>query len=96
MLADFGLARIVETSTIANFGPKSRKTDAGAVGTAAWMAPENGDPDNPDFCGLKSDMYSLAMLLFELDCGEVPWKGLNTCTPTLFRRFTCLNITLGA
>ena len=42
MLADFGLARIVETSTIANFGPKSRKTDAGAVGTAAWMAPENG------------------------------------------------------
>ncbi|KAH9536217.1 hypothetical protein CY35_17G097000 [Sphagnum magellanicum] len=69
ILADFGIARIVE-NTLA-----SLRTTTSA-GTASYMAPEMFDPELGPVTK-KSDIWALACLLLELQTGKVPWEGLN-------------------
>ncbi|HEX9565539.1 MAG TPA: protein kinase [Gemmatimonadaceae bacterium] len=69
IVTDFGIARAIETD--------SRLTVTGtAVGTPAYMSPEQamgeGDVDG------RSDLYSLAVVGYQMLAGELPFKASNT------------------
>jgi eukaryotic-like serine/threonine-protein kinase len=80
LVADFGIARGVSGSA------ESRLTETGlAVGTPAYMSPEQASGDR----GLdaRSDLYSLAAVLYEMLAGQPPFSGATT-QAMLARRFT--------
>jgi serine/threonine protein kinase len=65
MLADFGIAKLV--------GTNQQLTPPGqALGTAAYMAPENAGVGSID---ARSDLYSAGVVLYELVTGQVPFTG---------------------
>jgi serine/threonine-protein kinase len=68
MLADFGIALAVQESG------GSRLTETGlSLGTPHYMSPEQATGDrNVD---ARSDLYSLASVLFEMLVGEPPMTG---------------------
>ena len=62
-LADFGVARL----------PTSELTHTGAVvGSPAYMSPEQVRGEE---AGTRSDLFSLAVILYELLCGDRPFHG---------------------
>ena len=64
-LADFGVSRAVQTSlSLASLG----------AGTANYMAPELFGDERADE---KVDVYSFAMILYEMMTGMQPWKGIH-------------------
>ena len=67
MLSDFGVARMTETATATMVG----------AGTPAYMAPEQTRGENPT---PQSDIYSLAIVLFEMLTGERPFTGEHAKT----------------
>jgi serine/threonine protein kinase len=68
-IADFGIAR---TSTQA-----TQMTSTGSVlGTVDYIAPELFDGTNQK-ADVRSDLYSLGVLLFEMITGQVPFKAEN-------------------
>src|SRR5437588_338868 len=68
-IADFGIAR---TSTQA-----TQMTSTGSVlGTVDYIAPELFDGTNQK-ADVRSDLYSLGVLLFEMVTGQVPFKAEN-------------------
>jgi len=65
LLTDFGLARMIEST--------SHLTSSGAImGTPAYMSPEQGAGTKID---KRSDIYSLGVILFELLTGRVPYTA---------------------
>ncbi|MBK5188776.1 MAG: protein kinase, partial [Gemmatimonadaceae bacterium] len=67
LVGDFGIARAVSRA-----GGR-RLTDAGfAVGTLSYMSPEQGSADPMDG---RSDLYSLACVVYEMLAGKVPFSG---------------------
>jgi len=64
ILTDFGLAKILT-------GPSLTLT-GGAVGTPAYMAPEQGMGDAGD---PRADIYSLGVILYELTTGQLPFEA---------------------
>jgi eukaryotic-like serine/threonine-protein kinase len=67
-ILDFGLARITDSDAYA-----TRQTDVGQlVGTLAYMSPEQvlADPLEVD---LRSDVYALGVILYELLAGQLPY-----------------------
>jgi len=67
-IMDFGIARIVDEPGEAT----TRMTEAGQlVGTLPYMSPEqlSGDPSRID---LRTDVYALGVILYELLCGRRP------------------------
>jgi serine/threonine-protein kinase len=80
LVADFGIARALGGAG------DSRLTETGlAIGTPAYMSPEQASGDR----GLdaRSDVYSLAAVLYEMLAGEPPFTGATT-QAMLARRFT--------
>ena len=68
LLADFGIARTIDGSM--------KKTSTGVtLGTAAYMSPEQATAE-PNLDG-RSDIYSLACVLYEMLAGEPPFTGPN-------------------
>jgi WD40 repeat protein/serine/threonine protein kinase len=65
VLTDFGIAQMVGRQHIT-------QTDR-LVGTPAYMAPEQGIPQN-NLDG-RSDVYSLGIILYEMITGHVPFNG---------------------
>jgi serine/threonine-protein kinase len=81
VVADFGVA----TAMSAAGGDNVYITDRGfAVGTPAYMSPEQASAER-DLDG-RSDLYSLACVLYEMLAGMPPFVG-HTPTETLARRF---------
>jgi len=70
VVADFGIERLVQDS-----GANQRLTATGmSLGTAAYMSPEQAAGEKVD---PRSDVYSLACMLYELLAGEPPFTGPN-------------------
>jgi tetratricopeptide (TPR) repeat protein/tRNA A-37 threonylcarbamoyl transferase component Bud32 len=64
---DFGLARHSQSDITVTI-------DGQTVGTPAFMSPEQARGDLAAV-GPQSDVYSLGIILFQLLCGEVPFRG---------------------
>ncbi len=64
---DFGLARRDQSDTTVTM-------EGQAVGTPAYMSPEQASGDLARV-GPRSDIYSLGVILFQLLCGELPFRG---------------------
>ena len=80
LVADFGIARAVSAAG------DPRLTQTGhSIGTPVYMSPEQAAGD-PDLDG-RSDLYSLAGVLFEMLAGEPPFTGA-TPEAILVQRFT--------
>ena len=66
MVADFGIARAL--------GGDDGLTQTGlAIGTPAYMSPEQAAGDTA--LDARTDLYSLAAVLYEMLAGEAPWTG---------------------
>ena len=76
-ILDFGLARITEGDTAATHS-MSRVGDI--KGTLAYMSPEQarGDPDEID---VRTDVYALGMILYEMLSGTRPYDVMHKALP---------------
>lgn len=63
-VTDFGIARAVSTDTVTNTGS--------IMGSAHYFSPEMARGQN---AGVKSDLYSLGVVLYEMLTGRVPFTG---------------------
>ncbi|HJO15356.1 MAG TPA: serine/threonine-protein kinase, partial [Phycisphaerales bacterium] len=68
-IIDFGVAR----STDSDLAVTTLQTDVGAlIGTLQYMSPEQCDADPHDI-DIRSDVYALGVVLYELLCGQPPY-----------------------
>ncbi len=67
---DFGIARFIdETQT------QQLTTEGAVIGTPAYMSPEQVQGSAPD---LRTDLYALGIILFEMVTGQVPFSAPTT------------------
>ena len=79
-VTDFGIAKAISESS------GERLTETGtSIGTAAYMSPEQASAEH-EIDG-RSDIYSLACMLFEMITGEPPYTG-PTAQSIIVKRFT--------
>jgi len=79
-VADFGIARALRGTKDA------RLTRTGtSIGTPAYMSPEQAFGESS--VDARSDLYSLACVVYEMVTGHVPWTG-ETAEAVLVKRFT--------
>jgi serine/threonine protein kinase len=67
---DFGLAKLASDSAL---GPSITR-DGTVFGTPEYMAPEQAEGEKLDG---RTDVYALGVILYQLVCGEVPFKSAN-------------------
>jgi len=80
LVADFGIARSLGA------GGNTRLTETGvALGTPAYMSPEQASGERD--LSARTDIYSLAAVLYEMLAGEPPFTG-PTAQAIIAKRFT--------
>ena len=68
-ILDFGLAKIKSGELLGSF---IAAQTTGLMGSPFYMAPEQWSDEPPD---ARADVYSLGVILYQMLCGEVPFKG---------------------
>src|SRR5437773_8925337 len=68
-ILDFRLAKIKSGELLGSF---IAAQTTGLMGSPFYMAPEQWSDEPPD---ARADVYSLGVMLFQMLCGEVPFKG---------------------
>src|SRR3954463_202357 len=68
-ILDFGLAKIKSGELLGSF---IQAQTTGLMGSPYYMAPEQWADEEPD---VRSDIYSLGVMLFQILAGDVPFKG---------------------
>ena len=77
-ILDFGLAKIKSGDLLGSF--VQAKT-SGLMGSPFYMAPEQWSDEEPD---ARADIYSLAVILYQILGGDVPFKG--TSIPSIMKK----------
>ena len=71
VIMDFGLARRENLN-------EAQLTKTGQViGTPSYMAPEQVE-GNKELIGARTDVYALGVIMYQMLCGELPFKGVVT------------------
>jgi len=77
-LLDFGIAKLTEKRSANDLEAatviKSETTPGMVIGTAAYMSPEQARGSEVD---VRTDIFSLGVVLYEMLAGETPFKGEN-------------------
>src|SRR5262249_46551443 len=81
-ILDFGLAKIRSGELLGSF--VQAKT-SGLMGSPFYMAPEQWSDEEPDS---RADIYSLGIILYQMLCGEVPFKGSSI--PSIMKKHLTL------
>src|SRR5690242_5105897 len=68
-ILDFGLAKIKSGDLLGSF---VQAQTSGLMGSPFYMAPEQWSDEEPD---ARADIYSIGVILYQMLCGEVPFKG---------------------
>src|ERR1041385_461967 len=68
-ILDFGLAKIKSGELLGSF---IQAQTSGLMGSPFYMAPEQWSDEEPD---ARADIYSIGVILSQMLCGEVPFKG---------------------
>jgi eukaryotic-like serine/threonine-protein kinase len=68
-ILDFGLAKIKSGELLGSF---IQAQTTGLMGSPYYMAPEQWADEEPD---VRSDVYSLGVILYQMLAGDVPFKG---------------------
>ncbi len=72
MVTDWGQVKVMDFG-LAQVGERSQLTKTGStLGTAAYMSPEQAQAQPTD---RRSDIWSLAVVLYEMLTGQLPFKG---------------------
>ena len=70
-ILDFGLAKIKSGELLGSF---VQAQTTGMMGSPYYMAPEQWSDEEPD---VRADVYSLGVILYQMLCGEVPFRGVS-------------------
>ncbi|MEX2236341.1 MAG: protein kinase [Dehalococcoidia bacterium] len=81
LVTDAGRAKLVDFG-IARAATQTQSMATTVLGTAAYMAPETVEGQRPD---ARSDIYSLAMVLYEQLAGRLPFEGETAAALTAQR-----------
>src|SRR5207245_2037422 len=71
-LADFGIAKATEQSSITQVGS--------VLGTAAYLAPEQARGEE---AGPRADLYALGVVAYQLISGRLPYEASSLTAPAL-------------
>ena len=74
VLTDFGLVKAAEESGSSTVSLTLSQTGM-TLGTPAYMAPEQADPDAGGAVDYRADLYSLGVIAYEMLAGGVPFQG---------------------
>lgn len=69
MIADNGIAKVMDFGVAKKLAGSDKKEAKNLAGTPAYMSPEQ----QKGIMSKQSDIYSLAVCLYETLCGQVPW-----------------------
>lgn len=84
MRTDTGQLRLMDFGIAKGFGEERATTSGVVVGTAEYMSPEQAQGGRLD---PRSDVYALAIVVYELLTGEVPFRA-NTLLATIMLHLT--------
>ncbi len=70
MIADSGIAKVMDFGVAKKVAGGAKKEAKNLAGTPAYMSPEQ----QQGIMSKQSDIYSLAVCLYETLCGQVPWS----------------------
>jgi serine/threonine protein kinase len=82
-IVDFGIARLPETFVNVH---QTETGGASARGTAAWMAPELLLAAHPVSGDVRSEIFSLGVVLFEMISGQHPYAAEHLSVPQVSAR----------
>jgi formylglycine-generating enzyme required for sulfatase activity len=83
-ILDFGLAKIKSGELLGSF---IAAQTTGLMGSPFYMAPEQWSDEPPD---ARADIYSLGVMLYQMLCGEVPFKGSSI--PSIMKKHLTLEV----